>query len=214
MNNYIVIDLEMCNVPQSKREKYKCANEIIEIGAVLLNNSFQIIDEFKTFVSPEYGRIDQYIEKLTGIRNQDTACAPKLKEALDMLFDWLPDGIVMVAWSDNDAYQLGTETRRKGIKSEKLDLLLENALDCQAMFGERMNSPKTYRLSEALIITGTAYDEGAHDALVDARNTALLFEKIMNDDEFTLSPYYTNNDYNTSAYCPFADLLANFNITA
>ena len=36
--NYLVIDLEMCNVPRDYRSRsYKYANETIQIGAVLLD---------------------------------------------------------------------------------------------------------------------------------------------------------------------------------
>ena len=36
---------------------------------------------------------------------------------------------------------------------------------------------KKYKLSEALSIADISYDDGAHDALVDAKNTARLFAK-------------------------------------
>lgn len=38
--NYLVIDLEMCNVPRDYRSRsYKYANETIQIGAVLLDDA-------------------------------------------------------------------------------------------------------------------------------------------------------------------------------
>ena len=38
MNQYVVVDLEMCKVPYSNRKKeFHGANETIQIGAVLLN---------------------------------------------------------------------------------------------------------------------------------------------------------------------------------
>jgi len=212
MSQYVVIDLEMCRVSKIKRKQYRCTNEIIEIGAVLLNDSSEITDSFKTYVSPEYGRIDAFIEDLTGIKNENVASAPTLEDALTKFFAWLPEDAVMVAWSGSDAHQLERETHQKGIDFPQLDNLLAEAVDCQEMFGEKMDTKKSYRLSEALVIAGIEYDEGAHDALVDAHNTALLFAKILNDDEFILSPYYTNEEDKTSAYCPFADLLANFSV--
>lgn len=45
-------------------------------------------------------------------------------------------------------------------------------------------------LSEALIIANIDnYIEGAHDALVDVQNTAMLFKKISVEEVFTLGPY-------------------------
>ena len=53
-----------------------------------------------------------------------------------------------------------------------------------------MNSPKCYKLSEALIAADIMYEDGAHDGLVDAYNTALLFAKIERESELVLNPYY------------------------
>ena len=58
------------------------------------------------------------------------------------------------------------------------------------MFGRKLNTNKKYKLSEALSIADICYDDGAHDALVDARNTARLFAKIQSEEEFELSPYF------------------------
>lgn len=38
--NYLVIDLEMCRVKKFYRKTYKYASEIIQIGAVLLDEGF------------------------------------------------------------------------------------------------------------------------------------------------------------------------------
>ena len=39
--NYVVIDLEMCHVPKTYRSKnYKYASEIIQIGAVMLDQNY------------------------------------------------------------------------------------------------------------------------------------------------------------------------------
>ena len=54
--NYLVIDLEMCNVPKDYRSRsYKYANETIQIGAVLLDdavNTGYLIEKLE--MNPEY----------------------------------------------------------------------------------------------------------------------------------------------------------------
>lgn len=54
--NYLVIDLEMCNVPRDYRSRsYKYANETIQIGAVLLDdavNTGYLIEKLE--MNPEY----------------------------------------------------------------------------------------------------------------------------------------------------------------
>lgn len=80
-------------------------------------------------------------------------------------------------------------------------------IDCQQMFGERMGRKKDYNLTEALLIANIAYDDGAHDALVDARNTARLFKKLMLEEDFEVSPYFISAS-DAAGYCfdPFASV--------
>lgn len=52
---YIVVDLEMNPIAKKYADKAAiCKNEIIEIGAVLLDENFQEISSFMTYVRPEY----------------------------------------------------------------------------------------------------------------------------------------------------------------
>ena len=93
------------------------------------------------------------------------------------------------------------------------ELYLDRWIDCQKTFAERMHTEKRYKLSEALIIADIDLEDGEHDALVDARNTALLFAKMQREPSLKLNPYYISEGTdNAPAYCPFADLLANFDV--
>lgn len=161
-----------------------------------------------TLVSPEFGVVDNFIEKLTGISRKDVQGAPRAKEALELFVSWLPSDATLVSWSENDENQIRKETEAKGIVVEGLNDYLDNWIDCQKTFGEKMNAQKNYKLSEALIIADIDYDEGEHDALVDAKNTAQLFVKMEREPVLVLSPYYCNRVEET-AYNPFATLLAN-----
>ena len=115
--NYLVIDLEMCGVPQMYRTgKYKYSNEIIQIGAVLLDQKFMQADTFCQYVHPEYGALDHFISALTGIENKQLKHALPLKEVLHMLIDWIGGRRYKVyAWSENDYCQLAREIRCKEI---------------------------------------------------------------------------------------------------
>ena len=48
-------------------------DEVIEIGAVKLDENFQQIGEFQCYVKPEYGEIKQHITRLTGITQEMVA---------------------------------------------------------------------------------------------------------------------------------------------
>ena len=212
MSKYVIVDLEMCNVPKGiKREAYNWRNELIQIGAVVVDESLNITDEFMTLVSPGFGVIDNFIEKLTGISRKAVQGAPKVKEALELFVNWLPSDAVLVSWSENDESQIRKEIEAKNIFIEGLDDYLDTWVDCQKTFGEKMNAQKNYKLSEALIIADIDYDEGEHDALVDAKNTAQLFVKMEREPVLVLNPYYSNQK-EEETYNPFAALLANYSV--
>ena len=191
MCQYAVVDLEMCKVPYGvRKDKYRWANETIQIGAVLLNDSLEIEDKFVTYVLPQFGFIDTYINNLTGISRSDVSNAPNMKEALQKFVNWLPEDVKVISWSKNDELQIRHEVEAKDICIEGLADILDSWVDCQEIFGEKMNSRKCYKLSEALIAADIMYEDGAHDGLVDAYNTALLFAKMEKEPELILNPYY------------------------
>lgn len=191
MNNYVVIDLEMCNTYKSiMNSKMHYSHELIQIGAVSLNENYEVIDSFVSYVAPEFGMVDGYINQLTGISKEDTKNAPSAKDALEAFVSWIPENAQIVAWSKNDEKQIRSELHRKHFDIPELRETFGTWTDCQQLFGSKMNTTKKYKLSEALSIANICYDEGAHDALVDARNTAKLFSKIQSDEEFELSPYF------------------------
>ena len=191
MCNFAVVDLEMCRVPYGARKgKFRWANETIQIGAVLLNEALEIVDEFVTYVSPEYGFIDTYINKLTGIGRSDVSNAPTMEAALKAFVDWMPKGTKVVSWSNNDELQIRHEIESKGIEIARLDEILETWIDCQKTFADKMHNQRCYRLSEALVAADINYEDGAHDGLVDAYNTALLFAKMEKEEELILNSYY------------------------
>lgn len=210
MSKYVVIDLEMCNVPKSKQKLCGCKNEIIEIGAVLIDDSLEITDNFKTFVSPEYGILDSYISRLTGIKAQNLKGAPVFSVALDMLLKWIPEGAVVVTWSDSDEKQIRTEANRKGISFPVLDTVFKDTVDCQAAFSKEINSSRAFRLSDALNIACVEYDEHLHEAYADAYNTALLFIKMKKESPLKLSSYYLQKFSKITHYNPFSELLGEF----
>lgn len=195
MSKHVVYDLEMCRVPRGeKRDAFGSRQELIQIGAVLLDEGYEITDSFVTFVHPRFGELDEFIEKLTGITASDLADAPSTEDAIESFLEWMPEDAVMVSWSESDIYQLYHEIDGKGIDSPRLEDLLEASIDCQYVFEQKINSNRTYGLAEALSITGIDCDDRIHDALSDAKNTALLFSKIMTEPVLTMSKYYLSED--------------------
>lgn len=191
MGYYIVVDFEMCRVPRSKRKlRFKWSNETIQIGAVMVNEKFEIIDEFNTYVQPEYGCLDWYISDLTGICTKELKGAPKMDKAVEQFIDWIPENSVVVSWSDNDLHQMRHEVEAKNISNERLEGIFANWLDCQKMFSDRFLDNKICKLSEALIAADIIPEGRVHNGLADAHNTAKLFAKMMSTSEMKLNDYY------------------------
>ena len=138
---HLVLDLEMCKVPKHYRSKdYKYANEIIQIGAVLMDEEFEVIGKLNQYVHPEHGVLDFYISNLTGIESKQLKNAPLLEEALEHLIAWLGDREYKVyQWSNSDHKQLVHEIKSKGIAGEAIDSFMneDRWVDYQAVFGKR-----------------------------------------------------------------------------
>ena len=195
MSKYVVYDLEMCRVPKGeKRDIFGSKLELIQIGAVLLDENYEAIDSFVTFVKPRFGAVDNFIQELTGISPDDVREAPSTEQALEKFTAWMPEDAVMVSWSQSDPTQLYNEIDGKGIDILRLEELIEASIDCQYEFEERIGASRSYGLAEALSITGIDCDDRVHDALSDAKNTSMLFAKMMREPVLKMSKYYLTED--------------------
>ena len=213
----VVVDLEMCRVAKGERTKdFNISNEIIQIGAALLDEELNIIDTFSEYVAPQHGSLTSNIIKLTGITQDDLAGAPVLETALNDFSEWLPDDVeAFVAWSGTDGSQLRKELEANGISNEKVESLLEHYVDAQEIFTQKMDSKRAYKLSEALIAANIIGSNKEHDGLADAYNTALLYAKLMNEPNIVLNPIYEEarkEEVNHLSYS-FASLFAGLDLS-
>ena len=208
--NYLVIDLEMCRVKKLYRKTYKYASEIIQIGAVLLDEGFNRIATMCEYVNPEYGVLDNFIESMTGIKNRDIKQAPKLTEALEHLTDWLGDREYKVyAWSDSDRTQILHEIKAKNIESTKIDdfMKADRWIDYQDVFKKRFDLDRCYSLEDALESAEIEPEGRFHDGLDDAVNTGALIKKLELNPEYEIAKYaLPESDEHLS--CTIGDLFA------
>lgn len=190
---HLVIDLEMCKVPRDYRSKfYRYAYEIIQIGAVLLDDSFKRIGTLCQYVHPEHGVIDYFIENLTGIKNSQVKKAPKLDEALIHMIDWLGERDYKIyAWSESDRNQLLHEIKAKNMTDERIYAFMkaENWIDYQDVFTKLFELSRQLSLEEALGRAEIEPEGKFHDGLDDAVNTAYLIEKLELNPEYQLVSY-------------------------
>lgn len=182
---YIVVDLEMNPIDSAyKDERATCKLEVIEIGAVLLDEYYHEIGRFVTLVKPQYNtRIEKKYEKLTEIKTEMVASAPYFADALQMFFQWcssIPGENQIVQWSENDYLQISREIVLKNVSlSDENRHYMENSwLDFQKEYGDTLGFDRNLSLKDAIMYAGRDFSGHQHDALDDAKNTADLFAII------------------------------------
>ena len=103
---HVFLDFEMnALADQYKKEQKICRMEIIEIGAVMLDEQFREVDSFKCYVKPEYNDviIGRYTD-LTGITTSMVTEAEHFAEAFSKFIDWCEsyeEEYRIYAWSVN-----------------------------------------------------------------------------------------------------------------
>lgn len=70
MKKFVCVDLEMSKLnPSERRLVPSLRYEIIQIGAVLLDENYNVISEFSSYVKPHFSFVNSEIKNLTGISN-------------------------------------------------------------------------------------------------------------------------------------------------
>ncbi len=185
--NYIIVDLEMNQIASKFIEEKKISRmEIIEIGAVIMDENFLVLGEFKTLVKPQFNdEIFKRYETLTGISTGMVSGAPTFATAWEMFVSWCesygPDYEVY-AWSENDYNQLVAEMTLKNYTCEEKMGPLKNWFNFQKEYVEKLGLERIISLEKALDYAGISFEGRMHDALWDAKNTAELFAIVRNEE--------------------------------
>ena len=110
-NRYICIDLEMNELTSKERKSVKgMSGEVIQIGAVMLDENFNCISQFSSLVKPVFSHIADEITKLTGISDEAVANSDTFSSVFYKLYCWAgKDSVTAFCWSDSDYKQLWNE---------------------------------------------------------------------------------------------------------
>ena len=130
---YIVVDLEMNRMDKKyKEERQICNMEIIEIGAVMLDDSFREIAHYKTYVKPQFSEsIGAFYEKLTGITTAMVEDAPVFEDAIRDFLESVPELLPI----QREFYLTMLTERKEKILDYSLDLLLEQEQRSSPLLG-------------------------------------------------------------------------------
>lgn len=182
---HIVIDLEMNKIEKQYRGALKLSSELIEIGAVRMDEHFEVIDSYQTYVSPDYGPMDERIIELTGITDDKLVGAPRFAKAMDQFAAWIgTDRTKFYSWSLSDLRQFQNESKFKEYPGKIIKKMETNWNDFQEEYSRLLGIEKKIRLKQAVTAADYEFTGAAHTALADAVNTAEILRLSKNPVEF------------------------------
>jgi len=174
---YIVVDFEWNQAMSSKSPVFNhlpihLRGEIIEIGAVKLNENFQPTEEFTVDIKPIYFKRMHYkVKKLTGFDAERLAHGLTFEDAFEKFKTWCGNDVTFLTWGYDD----------QGIFEQNIivhDLdwdWISGWMNLQLVYNVQTGGDKNQKsLSAAMEHFNIEQTRIAHDALGDAYNTALV----------------------------------------
>ena len=176
--NYIVLDMEWNQPwpgsPSSKKVlPVNIRGEIIQIGAVRINEEQFVEDEFQIMIKPKYYRhLNRRVSKLTGIKEaklrEEGVSFP---EAIELFRRWCGEDIVFLTWGFDDIGILRENLRLFGLEED----WTERRFNAQRIFNAQTDGSTSQKaLKTAMEMFSIEATRPAHDALGDAYHTALI----------------------------------------
>ena len=179
--NYVVVDLEWNQAMSSKSSVFNklpihLRGEIIQIGAVKLNEDMTPGEEFQIDVKPVYFKRMHYkVKKLTGFDKERLSHGVSFPEALEQFRAWCGEGVTFLTWGYDD----------QGIMEQNIiihDLdwdWIAGWINLQLIYNLQTGGDKNQKsLGTAMEHFGIEQTRVAHDALGDAYNTALVCSRL------------------------------------
>lgn len=178
--HYIVMDMEWNTAYSKKLGGFM--NEVIEIGAVKLNESLEELDSFSVIVKSQVGkRLQSRVKTLTHLTNEDIANGISFQKAVKQFSDWVgTEDNTFLTWGDGDIRTL-IKNCKYFLEQETLPFV-RNYADaqkyCQA-FTDVASASQQLGLSAAAEKLGIDPDAFPHHrALDDSRLTAACLRKV------------------------------------
>ncbi len=175
--NYVVVDLEWNQAMSSKSSVFNklpihLRGEIIEIGAVKLDENMKPTEEFTIDVKPVYFRRMHYkVKRITGFDKERLAKGVSFPDALEQFRAWCGDGVTFLTWGCDDQGIL-----EQNIIIHDLDWdWIDGWINLQLIYNLQTGGDKNQKsLASAMEHFEIEQTRVAHDALGDAYNTALV----------------------------------------
>lgn len=168
--NYIVFDLEATCI-EDRNVRFQ--NEIIEIGAVKLNEKLEIVDTFEAFIKPKLNPIlSDFCKQLTTIEQKDVDSAKPFYQVLYGFKDWIGKDYLLCSWGKYDKNQF-----TKDCELHKQDSKWVNKhISLKHQFMENHNiKGRDAGMGSVLKRLGLSLEGTHHRGIDDAKNIAKIF---------------------------------------
>lgn len=175
---FIIIDLEFNQPVKQLRFYYQ---EIIEIGAVKLNENLEIIDSFQSYVKPKYLKTLHWkVKKITGINNEQLDNTEPLEVILFSFLNWCGTNFNICSFGIDDLFWFLDNCKRQGLPVNWLRKFVNIQTEIMRIF----DLEKQPSLTNSLKLFELEFLGEKHQALADALNTVDLFFNIYNEIDF------------------------------
>ena len=185
--NYIVYDLEFnqkyIDFPEEiSNNSSRLPFEIIQIGALKLNESFETVSSFNALVKPKvYPNIHPYVEKLTKINDDIASSGKDFVSVYNDFVDFIgTDKVVFCVWGIVDIKELLRNIEFYNLSSSSIS---KYYIDVQRNASLYLKSPNNSKvgLKTAIELLNLKTDNEFHDAFNDAYYTSEIFKTIYDD---------------------------------
>jgi inhibitor of KinA sporulation pathway (predicted exonuclease) len=190
--NYIVFDLEWNQSAYGRSGEHpRMPFEIIEIGAVKVNEKFEIVSEYSSLIKPKiYKKLHNSIRSMLNYGEEELKKGKPFAVACKEFLDWCGDDYIFCTWGASDLYYL--QSNMDFYYMDKLEFPLK-FYNLQQIFADLYCEDNTIcKLKTAVEMLKLEIDEPFHAAINDARYTARVMAAIRPKD---LEERYTYDIY-------------------
>lgn len=193
--DYVIFDLEWNNAYDYKQKKG--VNEIIEVGAVRLDENLNISNTFTQLVRPKLSkRFSKRFVDLTSITKEEVAQnGIPFEDAMRNFADWACGDVVFTSWSNSDLYVLVSNFKRFFGKTSIS--FMKNYMDvqkyCQSFLEGCKEQISLAHCAERLDIR--VQEENLHRALEDCYVAAACFKKVFDENKAKSMTHLCDDDF-------------------
>ncbi len=177
--NFIVYDLE---ATCWENPRHSFVQEVIEIGALKLNNYGEVESEFSCFVKPVYHpTLSPFCQKLTTITQEEVERADEFPKVVEDFQDWLGfldnEEYLLCSWGNFDKTALIQDCENHKIESD----WTAPHINLKKQYTDIKSIRKPIGLRRAVLNEGFEFTGTHHRGIDDALNLVKLFTKYLDE---------------------------------